>query len=226
MKENLMKDKNNFCDCSKVKVFPIKCSLAKPIIVNNNYSHRWTACRYAFGIYYDNLLRGCIVYGVPVGRLTIKSICKTYPLNTNNTLELTRLWIEDGLGKNIESFSIAQSFKILKKNGIKVIISYSDPEQGHLGIIYQASNFLYQGDTIGKGGKNTYYYQGKWIHAKTIYDIFGTSNVKKLREINPSIKWKSVSFKHRYLYILDKKDKKRILDDLKHPVLPYPKKIS
>jgi hypothetical protein len=213
-----------FCDCSKVKVFPIDSTIAKSIIIKNHYSHRWTLCKYAFGVYYNGLLRGCVVYGCPVGRLTVNSICKTYPLNTKNTLELTRLWIEDGLGSNIESFSIGQTFKLLKKKDIKVIISYSDIEQGHLGIIYQATNFLYQGTDIGKGGKNDYFYKGEWVHARTIYDIFGTSNVKKLNEIDSSIKWKPTSLKHRYIYILDKKDKKKILKDLKHPVKKYPKK--
>ena len=37
-------------------------------------------------------------------------------LKTNNILELTRLFIHDGYGKNIESFSISQSFKWLKNN--------------------------------------------------------------------------------------------------------------
>ncbi len=209
-----------YCDCSRVSINPIKCTDAKPIIINKHYSHTWTACRYSYGVYYDKILIGCIVYGSPVGRLTIKSICKKYPLTTKNTMELTRLWIADGYGSNIESFSIGQSFKYLKKEGIEVIISYADPYQNHLGIIYQATNFLYQGDSVSKGKKNRYFYNGKWIHAKTIYGIFGTTDPSKLDE---SIKIEEVSFKHRYIYILNKKKRKQIVKDLKHPIKSYPK---
>ena len=65
-------------------------------------------------------------YGYPVGRSVVGSIfTDDKMLGTDNILELTRLFIYDGYGKNIESFSISQSFKWLKQNAknIKVLIS-------------------------------------------------------------------------------------------------------
>ena len=41
----------NYCDTSKVYVAPIAKSIAKDIIVKKHYTHAWTACRYAIGIY-------------------------------------------------------------------------------------------------------------------------------------------------------------------------------
>ena len=68
-------------------------------------------------------------------------------LENRNILELTRLFIHDGYGKNIESLALGLTFKWMKDNAkdIKVLISYADPEQSHDGAIYQATNWIYQG---------------------------------------------------------------------------------
>mgnify|MGYP003895673511 CR=1 FL=1 len=71
-------------------------------------------------------------------------------LENRNILELTRLFIHDGYGKNIESLALGLTFKWMKENakGIKVLISYADPEQSHDGAIYQATNWNYLGFRI------------------------------------------------------------------------------
>ena len=73
-----------------------------------------------------------MTYGYPVGRSVMGSMFNDEDiLQTKNILELTRLFIHDGYGNNIESYSIAQSFKWLKKydKNIKVLISYEDPDR-------------------------------------------------------------------------------------------------
>ena len=42
----------HYCDVSRVSVAPIAKSIAKDIIIKKHYTHAWTACRYALGIYY------------------------------------------------------------------------------------------------------------------------------------------------------------------------------
>lgn len=32
--------------------------LAKQVIIENHYSHKWTSCKYAFGLYDNNILLG------------------------------------------------------------------------------------------------------------------------------------------------------------------------
>jgi len=75
----------NYCDTSKVYVAPIAKSIAKDIIVKKHYTHAWTACRYAIGIYYKSedantfdgdTLIGCLIYGFPVGAKASTSICE------------------------------------------------------------------------------------------------------------------------------------------------------
>ena len=84
---------------------------------------------------------GVATYGYPVGRLAAQSISED--LENNQVLELTRLFIFDGYGKNIESYFIGQTIKWLQSNtDIKALISYADPKVGHKGGIYQATNWL------------------------------------------------------------------------------------
>ena len=80
---------------------------------------------------------GVIVYGDPIGRLTGQSISDE--IKRTEVLELTRLFIHDGYGSNIESWFISQSFNWLRKNKseIKALISYASPVEGHSGTIYQ-----------------------------------------------------------------------------------------
>ena len=210
-----------YVDISKVDVGPITSLEAKSIITKYHYSHAWTMCVYAFGIYYKKMLIGCIVYGSPIGRLVNGSITKTFNIEKYTLLELTRLWIADGFGTNIESYTIGQSFKLLKKYGVDILISYSDPEQKHLGKIYQATNWYYQGSI----GQNDLWYiiKGKKLYSRTVSSRYGTRSKIALKELG--IKFETIpdKAKLRYLYILNKKIKKKILSDLKHPILEYPK---
>jgi hypothetical protein len=236
-----------YCDTSKVYVAPISKSIAKDIIVKKHYTHAWTACRYSLGIYYreDNLttfdgdkLIGAIIYGFPVGAKAPTSVCEG--LTKDNVLELTRLYCDDGYGSNIESFALGQSFKWLKENdkAIKVLISYADNGQAHLGGIYQATNWIYQGlnteialmPNYGISLSNNPF---KWIHSRTVFSTWGSNNLEHLRkEIGKSGYkqfWRREEPpKHRYIQILaqDKKEKKDLMKRLKHPIRPYPKDAS
>ena len=112
----------NNCDTSKVLLRPIQKPLARSIIEKNHYSGRLSSCRYALGVFYqpgnqhkffdelEEKLIGCVAYGFPIGRRVLGSIFKDdLELTTKNILELTRLFIHDGYGKNIESYVISQS---------------------------------------------------------------------------------------------------------------------
>ena len=71
---------------NKITIREISKKLGKEIIVKNHYSHKWTMCRYALGIFYETenqhsffdekeeKLAGVAIYGYPVGRLATTSI--------------------------------------------------------------------------------------------------------------------------------------------------------
>jgi hypothetical protein len=152
-------------------------------------------------------------------------------------LELTRLWIADGYGKNIESYCIAESFRLLNTEypHIKCILSYADSEAGHAGTIYQATGFLYQGDnyvdiaimpnySVSLVGPPNY----DWIHSRSVYSRWKTHSVDKLKERIGRTFWrKRESGKHRYIkFISNKIENKKLTKSLKHKTLPYLKSTS
>lgn len=226
-----------YFDKSQYYIKEIDKASAKKLIVNNHYSHKWTMCSVALGVFkngvvntyiniIDDKLIGCIVYGNPIGMRASNSISPL--IKQGQVYELTRLWLEDGQGKNIESYTIGESFKWLRihKPHIKALISYADPSYGHIGRIYQATNWLYiesfqAGNPLISFVDKPY----KWVHAKTVHGLYGTNVPQKLADIKGQPIWaKRTSKKHKYLYILtDKFERKQILKTLKYPPVPYPK---
>lgn len=228
-----------YFDPSKTSIRSISKSIAKDLIIKNHYSHKWTMCQIAYGVFFkgestqfiegtEKLIGACI-YGPPVGRSAADSFSSI--IKTEEVFELTRLWIEDGYGKNIESWVISQTLKMVKKDfpQVKVVMSYSDEEQRHKGIIYQAVGFYYQGNkSIALMPNYSVSLVGppyKWIHSRTVQSTYGSHNVDHLKKKIGHTFWrKKESTKHRYFYILTNKvEKKKILANLKHPVQPYPK---
>ena len=104
-----------YCDTSNIVIERTKKDVVSNIVLNKHYANTWTASSDIYAIYYksgehkffdgdDLKLIGCVIYGNPVGFRVIKSICEE--LSDIDVLELKRLWIEDGYGKNIESYCI------------------------------------------------------------------------------------------------------------------------
>ena len=238
-------DGKSYCDTKRVKLALISKSIAKDMIIKYHYTHAWTAARYCLGIYYTTnnpdtfgnyeKLIGCLVYGFPVGARAATSISEQ--LTKDNILELTRLYCDDGYGSNIESYAIGQSFKWFRVNdkAIKVLISYADNGQEHLGGIYQATNWIYQGMNteialMPNYGISLTKDPYDWIHSRTVFSMWGSGNLEHLkREIGKqgySEFWRREEPpKHRYIQIItgDKKEKKALLKTLKHAIRPYPK---
>lgn len=238
--------KEEYFDATKVIVRQIEKSLAEDLIVKYHYSHKWSLCQVAYGIFYitnkqsdffdaiEEKLIGAIVYSQPCGRSAAASISDL--IKVDECMELIRLVILDGqnYGKNIESFCISQSLKLLKRDFpyVKAIISYADGEQNHRGGIYQATNFFYQG--CGEIPLMPNYSVSligppyKWLHSRTVSSKYGSHNVERLKKkIGHDFFRKKESSKHRYFYLLsNKKEKREILKNLKHPILPYPKDTS
>ena len=99
--------------------------------------------------------------------------------------------------------------------------------EGHVGTIYQATNWIYQGNSIrpNDGWLFKFSEDGEWQHGRTIFPYYKTNDPEKIREkVTESFWIKQELRKHRYVYILvGKKEKRRLLNSLKYPALQYPK---
>jgi hypothetical protein len=63
--------------------------------------------------------------------------------------ELSRLWIDDAVPANAETWLIAQAVRDIKSNhpDVQCLVSYADSGQGHRGTIYRAAGWAYDGMT-------------------------------------------------------------------------------
>lgn len=128
--------------------------------------------RYAFELIAPDGCRvGLCLYG-PFSRLQAQ---KKYI----GCLELTRLWVDDAVPKNGESFLIGRSLRWLKRqNDVVGVVSYADPNVGHSGVIYRAANFIEDGMT-----SRSYHYvdtNGDRVHIRSVWGRY-----KKNQESNP-----------------------------------------
>ena len=192
--------------------------LAMEIIIKNHYLHRRAPCSHAYGLFdcKNEKNVGVVVYGVSCSSTLLRGICGNDEMH--NVYELTRLWLDDDLPKNCESYLIGNTLKLLDK---EIIVSFADTSQGHIGYVYQACNFLYTGlsakfkDPKVKGLEGMHH--ATYAHGMTmqqVKDKYGESNVYYVDRPR----------KHRYIYFhCNKKRKKDLLSKLKYKILPYPK---
>lgn len=114
---------------------------AANLVVARHYLHRRPPISHAFGLHVHGKLMGVVTYGVPASRHLQKSACPSGP---DLVLELNRLWLDDALPKNSESWFVSRTLKMLPP---RIVVSYADPLHGHYGYIYRALNFRYAGWT-------------------------------------------------------------------------------
>ena len=151
---------------------------------------------------------GVICYGLGANF----ALGKAYGVVSGQFLELTRMALN---GKQEStSKAMAISITLLKKHNplVKVLISYADKGQDHLGIIYQATNWIFVEQTDSSGIE--VFYKGKWRHSR----ILGSVSKNEINKIQKRKK----SGKYKYIYPLTKELRTRCLELKK----PYPKIAS
>lgn len=183
-----------------MKVLPIKNEETYSWLLQKHYAKRIPQIMYAFGLYDDEHLVGVITYGIPASPQLCMGVCGEEW--SDKVLELNRLCLENN-DKNQSSFLVANSIKMLPKPTI--VVSYADTAQGHIGYVYQATNFLFTGTT------------------KERTDMGGRDGKHSRHSKDPSIRVFR-SAKHRYIYFHGTKQHKKLLKSLlKYNIEPYPK---
>ena len=192
---------------------------AVPWIMNRHYAKRMCPVSYAFGIYRDNMLIGIVTYGTPVSSSLRAGVCGD--MWKDRVLELNRLCCENE--KNIASMLVGRSLRLLPKPS--VVVSYADTEQGHIGYIYQATNFIY----TGLSAKRTdWKIRGQeHLHGATVADMSrGQENRAEWmrNKYGDDFYLKDRPRKHRYVYFCGgKKQIRDMKSALRYDVCEYPK---
>jgi len=180
---------------------PIKYETSSKMILDYHYSHRTPQVIYSFGLYEDDLLVGCITYGRPATPQVAKSV---YPDNTSIVYELNRLVILTN-SPNAASFLVGNSLKQMQ-DGL-IIVSYADRAFGHVGYIYQATNFYYAGEV--KAHDSEYIWNGKKYHPRVLNHMGINNPVQWATEVGAE-KLPTIS-KYRYIYITGNQRQRNII---------------
>ena len=196
----------------KFKVHSINPKEARGWILRKHYAKRLPSISWVFGLYVDMHLEGVISYGTPVSSTLLSGVCGKE--NSDKVIELNRLIINEGVPKNSASYLVGNSLKLLPKP--KIVVSYADTSQGHIGYVYQATNFIYTGlsskflDPKVKGLEHQHH--GTYAHGK---------NNKQLKEeFGDKLYFVERARKHRYIYFVGCPE---LRSKLNYKVLPYPK---
>ena len=182
-------------------VRPVSRSEVRDFIEEYHYSRSINGLKvsHCFGLYDEETLVGAMLYG----GLAMANAWKKYGESEAEVLELRRLVLIDDTPRNSESFFIGHTLRWLKRNTqVKTIVSYADPNYGHSGVIYRATNFTHVGMTspgrvIMWNGKK---YHDKSIRAKYKGEL--KPFARKLKEALDSGEAEYVKQQPKHIYVL------------------------
>lgn len=177
-----------------------------------------------YNIYNDNdEWCGVILFGTGANNY----IGNEYNLGQGQVFELVRVALN---GKQAyTSQCVSASLKQLKKDCplCRLVVSYADCDQEHLGTIYQATNWIYVGTMMQNKHDSSWIIHGHRTHGRNISDMIkrrgGLQGLDRQQFINKYIDKNATKYitkgKRKYLMPLDKQMRK--ICEAKRK--PYPK---
>lgn len=175
-----------------------------------------------FGVWENGAFVGAIVYGdgANPGLLT------PYGLSYTEGCELVRVALTTHAVP--VSAIVSRTLPLLRAQspGLRLIVSFADPERGHHGGIYQAMSWLYLGQTTSA---DEYIVLGRRMHGRALRSTRSTHPMRDLptksimewtqQVIDPNVRSLRGSSKHRYAYPLDRQMRRRLTP----LALPFPR---
>ncbi|AIT82578.1 N-acetyltransferase domain-containing protein [Novosphingobium lubricantis] len=126
----------------------IEHRMARAFIAEHHYLPNYPAAQVAIGLFGRRaVLEGVCVFAVPATDAVITR--HTGFLDPTKGTVLARLILLDSVPQNGESFFCARAFRLLReaRPAIEAVVSYSDPEAGHIGRVYAALSGAHRGTT-------------------------------------------------------------------------------
>ena len=196
---------------TELRVAPVSAKEAEPWLLARHYAKRMCPISFAFGAYRDTVLVGVVTYGTPASPHLCRGICGEEW--SDKVLELNRLCCENT--SNVASMLVGRSLRQLPEPSI--VVSYADTAQGHVGYIYQATNFIYTGQTDS---------DRKTPRGDRIAGIGHSRHLGRMADgtVDKSLGIVRRLPKHRYVFPCGTaKQRAQIRAALRYAVEPYPK---
>jgi hypothetical protein len=172
-------------------------------------------------------LIGAAVFGVP-GSVQSRDICGTD--NRDLAICLERGACAHFAPPNGASFLISRAVKLAAaEHGWRIFYAYADPEAGEIGTVYQACNWLYLGQGVGRADHNRL--RMDWMIPEEDNKVISS---RTLRSRRPKVTiteardrgWLPIYRhpKHKYVHFEGTRtERKALLKALRYPPQPYPK---
>ena len=176
------------------------------------YEYLGTYCNapvFAHGIYFDNHLAGCVVFGAPSPPVVAVSVIGKEM--SNRVIQLARGACVHWAHPHSASMLIASALKSAAAKGYGCAVAFADPDAGEIGTVYQATNWIYCGMTA----KRPDYFDASGRRMVGHFKKGDTSKLIKAERTR----------KHRYVFLMgDKKQRKFLRSLLNWQPAPYPKR--
>ncbi len=191
---------------------------AKHSVMRWHYSRKLPAFKMVrIGVFEAGRFVGAVLYGCGANR----HIARPFNLKDTQVCELVRVALAPGR-KYPTSKCVAISLRMLKQQspGLRLVVSYADAGQGHVGTIYQATNWLF----IGSATQPYLRVKGKVEHPRTLYDRYGRGgqSLPWLRaNVDPNAQRVPMPAKLKYVMPLDAEMRRR-LEPLAQPYVKKP----
>lgn len=198
-------------------IAPVSHKAARHAVMHWHYSQKMPNSRlFILGVWEHGRYIGAVIYG----RGANNRIGQPYGLRQTEVTELVRVALRDHV--HPVSQILAASFKVLREKnpGLRLVVSYADPEQGHHGGIYQAGNWAYVGKSQAQAELLV---DGEFVHKRTANSRWGTASPEKIRQITgKTVTWSPVYWKHTYVMPLDRATRRAVKARQK----PYPPRMG
>jgi hypothetical protein len=166
-----------------------------------------------FGAWEDGRFIGAILFGHGANC----SIGEPYGLKQTECCELVRVALSSH--RLSTSKILALALRVLRQRmpGLRLVVSYADSNEGHVGTIYQATNWTYEGASI----ERRHLVNGKLEHRRTLFARYPKASLGWIAaNVDEKVRRVYMPPKHKYLYPLDSEMRAQIAPLAK----PYPKK--
>lgn len=177
------------------------------------------------GVWENQRFIGCVLFGDGANN----NLYKPFGLKYEQGAELVRVALTSHKSPVSKIVSVAIRLFQRAYPTMRLILSFADPEQGHIGGIYQAGNWIYLGETLPS---DEYIVKGRRMHGRALRSTRSTHALKNIKAnnvldwtrkvIDPEAKAVEGSSKLRYAMPLDAEMRARILPLAK----PYPKRVG
>ena len=192
---------------------------AKHAVLRWHYSRKMPAAKLVrVGVWEDGRFVGAILYGSGANR----HLARPFGLKGTEACELVRVALAPGR-RHPTSRCLAFSLKLLKRQspGLRLVVSYADTKQGHMGTIYQATNWIF----IGGASQPYLKVRGKLEHPRSLYDRYGRGgqSLGWLRaNVDPNAQRVTMPAKLKYVWPFDVAMRAK----LEAIAQPYPKRAG